>query len=280
MKKHKYLLFATLIWTLTPSSPLPASAQEQETRWGESLSIAQKEKATMFAIGSANVLDTYLSAEKYHGTEFRIVTNTRKPLSKRQLIQSIAHQGAFTTVENRAKNSNELGAMYHFSYALRRHWAPSSPWLIEAGGGIDAHLGMLYNTRNSNNPVQAYAAIHLSPSVAVSYRQRLWHRNITLRYVAKAPLVGIMFSPNYGQSYYEIFSRGNYDHNIVPTTIVSTPSLCHAATIDIQLKKSNPRSFLRLGYLGDYQQSNINHLKRHHYSHLFLIGWAKTLSSP
>lgn len=262
---------------LSLTVPHPASAQEQDTERGDSISLLPKEKVTMVAIGSANVLDTYLSAEKYHGKELRVITNTRKPLSKSQLIQSITHQGTFTTVDNRVKNSNELGAMYHFSYSLRRYWIPSPPWLIEVGGAADAQLGMLHNTRNSNNPVQAYAAIQLSPSIAISYRHVIWHRNFTLHYKAKAPLVGIMFSPNYGQSYYEIFSRGNYDHNIVPTTFVSTPSLFHAATLDFQLRKSHPCSFLRIGYLGDYQQSHVNFLKHHHYSHLFIIGWVKHL---
>ncbi|MBR5060832.1 MAG: DUF3316 domain-containing protein [Prevotella sp.] len=280
MKKNRNTLFAILSLAWTILSLHPASAQRQDAGRGYSLSALPKEKATLFAIGSANVLDTYLSAEKYHGTELRVITNTRKPLFQKQLIQSITHQGTFTTVENRAKNSNELGAMYRFCYALRRHWSPSAPWLIEAGGAADAHLGMLYNTRNSNNPVQAYAAIHISPSVAVSFHHTFWSRQFTLRYEAKVPLVGIMFSPNYGQSYYEIFSRGNYDHNIVPTTIFSTPSLCQAVTLNIQFKKSNPRSHLRIGYLGDYQQSHVNHLKYHHYSHLLLIGWVKTLSSP
>lgn len=280
MKKNRNTLLAILSLAWTILSPHPASAQRQDEGRGDSLSALFKEKATLFAIGSANVLDTYLSAEKYHGTEFRVITNIRKPLPQKQLIQSITHQGTTTTVGNRAKNSNELGAMYHFSYALRHHWSPSAPWLIEAGGAADAHLGMLYNTRNSNNPIQAYAAIHISPSVAVSFSHTIWSRHFTFRYEAKAPFVGIMFSPNYGQSYYEIFSRGNYDHNIVPTNIISTPSLCHAATLDIQFKKSNSRSHLRIGYLGDYQQSHVNHLKYHHYSHLFLIGWVKTLSSP
>lgn len=277
MKKNRHPLLAILSMALSLTSPHLASAQGQNVRRGDSLSLLPKEKATMVAIGTANVLDTYLSAEKYHGTELRAITNTRKPLSKRQLIQSITHQGTFTTVDNRAKNSNELGAMYRFSYSLRRHWIPSPPWLIEAGGGADAHLGMLYNTRNSNNPVQAYAAIQLSPSISLSFRHVIWHRNFTFRYEAKAPFVGIMFSPNYGQSYYEIFSRGNYDHNIVPTTIVSTPSLCHAVTFDYQLRKTNACSFLRIGYLGDYQQNHINNLKYHHYSHLFTIGWVKHL---
>ena len=277
MKKANHTLLAILLMAGTLFSPHPVSAQQQETRWGDSLPSLPKERANMIGIGSASILDTYLSAEKYHGSEIRYVNATRKPIRRATLIQAISHQGAFTTVNNRAKNSDEIGGMYHFQYALRTHWHPSSHLLIEAGGGADAHLGMLYNTRNSNNPVQVYASIALSPSAAFGYRHRLWHRLFDLRYEVSAPLLGIMFSPNYGQSYYEIFSRGNYDHNVMPTTIFSTPSLRQFATVDIQVRKSHPHHFLRVGYLGDYRQSRVNHLKHHHYSHLFILGWVKKL---
>ena len=94
------------------------------------------------------------------------------------------------------------------------------------------------------------------------------------RWEAHFPLGGLMFSPSYGQSYYEIFSRGNYDRNIVPTTIFSTPSLRQQLTLDFTVA----RTTVRLGYMNDIRQSSVNGLKQHAWSHLFLVGIVRKFS--
>ena len=105
-----------------------------------------------------------------------------------------------------------------------------------------------------------------------AYKFTVAGKPFTLNYEVSVPLCGLMFSPNYGQSYYEIFSKGDYDHNAVPTTFIATPSLRNTLSLDFNIAKTT----LRLGYMGDYRQAKVNNLKYHSYSHLFVIGITRT----
>ena len=83
------------------------------------------------------------------------------------------------------------------------------------------------------------------------------------------PIVGLQFSPNYGQSYYEIFTRDNYDHNVRATWMGSSPTYTTRLTLSIPVAKTH----ITLGYLADWQQVSVNHLKYISYTHSLLIGW-------
>ncbi|MDE7085209.1 MAG: DUF3316 domain-containing protein, partial [Prevotella sp.] len=130
----------------------------------------------------------------------------------------------------------------------------------------------IYNTSNSNNPAQARAALNLMPTGVASYRFSLFGKPFQARYELNLPLCGIRFSPHYGQSYYEIFSRGDNDHNVVATSFVTAPEWRQLITLDAQLSR---RITLRVGYLGNMQQARINGLHQHIYTHRFLIGFTR-----
>ena len=232
------------------------------------------ENSLMVGIGATNILDTYISPEDYTGMELRLQGQSTRWLKKhRSWKRTFTHMGTVAFASPRADNIDYLSGMYTFDLAYRHIWQLNNGLWIEAGAQAEAGLGFLYNTRNSNNPAQARLYLNLGPSAAASYSPLLFGKLITLRYEVAVPLVGVLFSPNYGQSYYEIFSRGNYDHNIVPTTPLSAPTLRHSFTADIPFRRAS----LRIGYLGDCQQAKVNDLKYHTYSHLFIIGYVKNL---
>ena len=233
-----------------------------------------RENALMLGVGYTDILDTYLSPEKYRGTDLRFLSHTRREKDSTCLVHQLLHEGCIATADNRSGNGGEIGGGYSFAYSLLRKWqmpVGSCHLRLLAGGIAELSVGFLYNTRGSNNPAQARLALQLKPTVAADFDFRLFRRQqrpFTLHYEASAPLCGLMFSPNYGQSYYEIFSRGNYDHNCVPTTIASTPSLRQMLTLDFRALHTT----WRIGYLGDWRQASVNNLKQHTYTHALVLG--------
>lgn len=230
--------------------------------------------ARMISVGTTELLDTYLSQEKFRGTDVRFISHTGRGHDGSPWSRRIVHQGNFAWADNRSGNGGEMAGAYRFSYGVLHGWAfPAGKACIaiKAGAQLAATAGFIYNTRGSNNPAQARLALNVEPSVSATCSMRIGRLPIAVNYEASAPLAGVMFSPNYGQSYYEIFSRGNYDRNIVPTTFIATPSLRQMLAVDIATKFTT----VRIGYLGDIQQASVNRLKQHIYTHAVLIGIVK-----
>lgn len=227
--------------------------------------------ATQMSVGKADVLDTYLSPEKYKGVEWRFVSEVRRDSRKHENVTyALTHEGAFAYIHNRVGNGHEYVGHYDFSYAVLRKWSVADGRLhLYAGPMLDAMVGFNYNSRNgSNNPAQGYLTGALGVHGAASYELKLFGKSMTLGYEMRMPMAGLMFSPNYGQSYYEIFNRGDYDHNIVIFS-VSPFQIRQQLTADVLI---SPNTSLRLGYISDIRQAKPNNLKQHHYGNAVVIG--------
>ena len=238
---------------------------------------AQSQRSHMLGFGPTRILDTYISQEKFSGAGFTYlyIYEGRKPEKRWQ--NTIEHELDLSKSRDRGDNTSMLEGNYNLYWSrLASLVKPSSSTdlHLQAGFTANANLGFLYDMTTSNNPAQARLALNIMPSAVATYGFPIKQQHFSLRYELNLPLVGIMFSPNYGQSYYEIFTQGNYDRNIVPTTFVSAPTFRQILTLDWLLSE---KWALRIGYLGNYQQADINHLKQHIYTHRFVIGITKTI---
>lgn len=245
---------------------------------------AQTERSSLIGIGHTNILDTYLSEEKAYGTELRYMWEKTNRREASRWSSLWGHDAFVSKAGTRGNSNSYLGAMYNLRYGWHynldvntgsgtaaSHGVQPQPLNIRLGLLADFSLGGLYNTRNSNNPAQARAALSIDPSLLATWRFSIKGRPFTLRYQASMPIVGIAFSPNYGQSYYEIFTQGNYDHNVVVTSPFSGPQFRQKLTLDFRLW----RTTFSVGYYGDIRQMQANNLKFHQYTHGVAIGVIK-----
>lgn len=234
------------------------------------LGVSAQERAQMISVGYSSLLDTYLSPEHYSGVELRYIGERTNQKPDSNMSHTWTTQGFVSSTSPRSENANDLSAMVEVGFGMHYHFRPSKSLDIAVGGQADVFLGGIYNTRNGNNPAQMHAGLDIAPSVRAKYGFRLWKKVFQLNYVASAPLLGLQFSPAYGQSYYEIFSEGNYDHNICFASLHNAASLSNRLTLDIPIK----RGAIRIGYLGDFRQSKFNDIKFHNFTHGFIIGYA------
>lgn len=232
------------------------------------------DRCHLYGVGVTNTLDTYLSPENYTGIEVRFMGETTRTtrLGHGRISQYQLSMGNISSMNYRDGNGSEIAGMYTYNIGWHYNWMLCDGRLrLQAGGLFDFNIGFIYNTRNSNNPAQGKLYLNIAPSFIASYKFTLWNRPFSVRYLLNIPVAGVMFSPNYGQSYYEIFSEGNYDHNVVPTTFICSPSLRNMLSLDFNIGHNT----FRIGYMGDFQQSHVNNLKSHTWSHLLMIGFVK-----
>ena len=234
-------------------------------------------RSTLYGIGFTNILDTYLSPMEYTGAELRILRENKR--GTKYMDGNVYRQSLFqanvSLTENKAVTGSGFSFLANWNLAYHYRFRINESLQLLAGPNLDLNGGMIYNLRNSNNPVNVKAYANLGVSGMAIYDFRIKEYPFRLRYQMNIPLLGIMFSPEYGQPYYEMSISKDFGKNICLTSLHNQPSLRQFLTLDIPIKKTT----LRIGYICDIQQAKVNYLKSHTWSHAFMIGFVKHFKS-
>ncbi|MBP3227594.1 MAG: DUF3316 domain-containing protein [Bacteroidaceae bacterium] len=226
----------------------------------------------LFGVGSVNLLDTYLSPLEYTGWQLSTLHTSARALRPGSLWTLAARYGGDVAyAHSPTDNGKDWDANFAAAVQLRRRWQPTPALTLEGGGAAGLDLGGTYSIRNGNNPAQGRLGAWLGLSGEAAYRFRLWKRTWTARATLDVPLAGAKFSPQYGQSYYEIFELGHRDHNVCATWLGNAPSAHLTALLEVP----TGRTALVVGYEADVRQSHVNGLKYHTWGHRFIIGWTR-----
>lgn len=262
--RHRLIPFLLCLVFLTS---LRAQEREKDT-------LRSVFSATTFEIGRTHALDTYLSEIFYRGPGFGI-TNERLRLPRFGHYKIVSQQSMsirFSSIHNSRDNGKMFSGFLDYSYGLLRKWKPIPGLQIMAGGEGEISAGFLYNIRNSNNPANAKMRINIAGTGLAAYTLRIRKTPITIRYQLTLPIIGIFFSPQYGQSYYEIFSLGNRNGIIHFGSFHNQFYMQNLLTADIPIGQNN----LRLGFRNRIDTFRICDLKTRIYENEFMVGISRT----
>lgn len=238
---------------------------------------AQVDRTTLFGVGRGNVMDTYLSPYTYKGPAVSVALQTER----------LAHWGRnHVTTQSRyalqgALASAHAGGGMQYDGALElaggwhRNWYFCSERLrVAAGGLMELWGGGSYSSIGGNNPAQGRLGADVAASAIGAYRfpvrKQVWESRLQI----DVPLLGAAFAPQYGQSYYELFTLGHYDRNVRPVCPINAPSVRLQATLSIPVRHSR----FVVGYNASIRQHTLNGLRQHGWYNQFVVGFSRRLN--
>lgn len=239
-------------------------------------SVRVVRRTLLLDVGRSRVQDTYLSPHGYAGPSVGALFVTERQArwggGRVSVMGVYGADGGFLQREvgggYRAWDASltAAGGWHH-------NWHPTRGLRLAAGGLMELSVGGTYLSRGGNNPAAGRAAVQCVASGIAEWDFRLGRVPLQARAQLDIPLLGGMFSPEYGQSYYEIFSLGHYSHNVCFTHPLNAPSARLLTTLTVPVGRAR----LVVGYRGEARQSHIHDLKHHNWTHRFVIGYVRTL---
>ncbi len=197
-------------------------------------------KTNSFNLSTLSFLDPYLSPTTYSGIglgydsesrRFLNKTNTRySTLSKLRLGAGIALNTEITS------DLLYLGANYVWGIEYRLN--PVNRIKLQVGGLWDVDFGLKNLERNINNPVNLDMATNLNLTGLATYDIPLRRKTLKLKLSLQTPLIGYMFVPKAGASYYEMFELGNLTDAFHFSSLHNKRGLLGTFSVDVPFNRS------------------------------------------
>lgn len=229
-------------------------------------------KATLLGFGTSSVYDSYLSPLKYTGNNVGLYYEQMK--NTKLMSGNVSAQHLFTTNYSWSKNNTGTASYYsgivEYDYGLHYHFKPIDQWQFFAGMQAGGLLGFIYNTRNGNNPATGKAHLNLNLSAIANYKLQIHSQPVLFRYQLSIPFIGAMYSPQYGESYYEI-GLGDTKNLVYLASFHNYFSIRNVLSAEIPFNTFT----LRLSYYFSFYETRINDLDTQLTTNTFYIGFAQ-----
>jgi len=263
LTRNLLTMMARFLYTLSFILFLPLPCLSQDTQ------IPLTYRVTQFGYGTSSVYDSYLSPLKYTGNNVGLHYEQMKNtglMDGKVLAQHLLNAN-YSWSKNNTGNALYYTGLLEYNYGLLYRLQPAEKWQIFTGMQAGGLAGFVYNTRNGNNPATGKAHLDLSLSAIANYKLKISSQPVNLRYQISLPFIGAMYSPRFGQSYYEI-GLGVTDNLIHLASFHNYLSVRNILSAEIPLNKFN----FVFSYHFSFYETRINDLDTQLINNTFYIG--------
>jgi len=197
-------------------------------------------KTNSFSLSTLSLLDPYLSPIRYNGLGLGYSSESRRFLTEKDNKYSTLSKfrlGASIAL-NPEMTSDLLYFGANYGWGIEYHVMSINGIKLQVGGLWDADFGFKNVERNINNPVNLDMATNLNLTGLASYDIILKRKTLKLKLALQTPLIGFMYVPKAGASYYEMFELGNLTDAFHFSSIHNKRGLDAKFSIDIPFKRS------------------------------------------
>ncbi|MDO9154830.1 MAG: DUF3316 domain-containing protein [Paludibacter sp.] len=217
-----------------------------------------------------NILDSYLSPLTYSGMAIFYERTGQKLFSPENT--SVSMQGRFRTLAGLTVNPQSTASITYlgagYSWGAYYHFQITNELRLQAGSLIDAGFAVKQNARNVNNPYNFDLATNLNLSANANYDIATKRRTIRVSFGFETPLMGCMFVPESGMSYYELFGLKNYTNAVHFSSLHNKQGLSVHTSIEIPFKYST----WKFGIGSNELKYKANDMVFKHNEYMLLIG--------
>ena len=157
-----------------------------------------------FSIGTIKMADYNLSNQEYSGIVYGLQFSQGQYYKNKKASWNIHEQIRYSHPLNASKSAyiTYLGINLGFGsyYNLNK-----GNFNIKFGGYVDIYEGAKYQSRNVNNIFSNDLQVQLFANINAQYHY-VWNKfGLLVQYQMATPIIGCMFIPEMGQSYYEVY---------------------------------------------------------------------------
>lgn len=195
------------------------------------------------ALSTLNFTDPYLSPLPYSGfgASYNIDINSLLSPERTKISMQSKLNMATGLLLNPASTASMIYFGMNYGWGLQYHFQQFYGLQLWAGGLCDLDLGFKEIERNVNNPINLDLSTNLNLTGLASYDLHLRRRNLKIQLAVQSPLIGCMFVPNGGASYYEMFELGNLTDAIHFSSLHNKRGLNGTFSLDVPFNYSTWR---------------------------------------